>query len=89
MRTSLNEIKEIEAFLHGEMRHDESLLFEARLLTQPTLKLNTMLQQKINRLVNLFHRKCMKQDLEKVHHRLFTDPSKAEFQKSILQLFNS
>ena len=87
MRTSLNEIKEIEKFLHHQLDAEESLVFEARLLTNPMLKLNTYLQQKIGQLLLIYHRKKLKEEAETVHQRLFSDPEKADFQQTIMELF--
>jgi hypothetical protein len=89
MRTSLNEIKDIERYLEKDFAPEESLLFEAKLLTQPGLHLHTQLQRRIVSLVKIFHRKKMKQDLEQIHQRLFTDPSRQPFQQIVQQYFNS
>lgn len=89
MRTSLNEIKEIEQHLMGNTPSDVALVFEAKVLTQPALRMHVHLQQKISRLVKLFHRKRMKQDLDKMHDQIFTDPLKSKFRQQITQLFNS
>jgi hypothetical protein len=89
MRTSLNEITEIENYLDSKADAADSLVFEAKMLAQPQLRLHVHLQRKISRLVQLFHRKKTKQDLQKIHQQLFADPEKAEFQQKILHLFNS
>jgi hypothetical protein len=89
MRTSLNEIKEIENYLDLKADIEDSLVFEAKLLTQSQLGLHVHLQRKISRLVQLFHRKKTKQGIQKVHQRLFADPEKAAFQQKIHHLFNS
>jgi hypothetical protein len=89
MRTSLNEIKETENYLDKKTTGSDALLFEARLLTQPSLRLDVHLQRKLLRLVQLFHRKKVRQDLETIHQQLFADPEKVAFRQSILQLFKS
>lgn len=89
MRTSLNEIKNIEEYLEKKLPPEESLLFEARFLTQPTFSFHVQLQRRIFSLVKIFHRKKMKQELEQIHHRLFNDPTRHSFQKRIQQYFNS
>ena len=89
MRTSLNEIKEIENFLQEKADVMDSLIFEAKLITQPQLRLHVHLQQKITRLVQLFHHKKMRADLEEIHKLLFADPNKAAFQQEIFHHFNS
>jgi hypothetical protein len=89
MRTSLNEISAIESYLHKTNDVQDSLLFEAKMLTQPELPIRVHLQQKIERLVKFFHRKKLKQDLQQMHNNLFADPEKKTFQQQILQHFKS
>lgn len=89
MRTSLNEIRDIESHLHKQNDLPETLLFEAKMLTQPELVIRIHLQQKIERLVKLFHRKKIKQDLEQIHHNLFADAEKETFQQQVLEHFKS
>lgn len=89
MRTSLNKIKLAEQYLHNELNTEDSLMFEAHMLTDPELKVKVSLQQKVYALVKLFHRNRLKQDTEAIHQRLFNDPLKLEFQQSIYQLFNN
>jgi hypothetical protein len=88
MRASLNEIREIEHFLSGQHKTEDALVFEARLLTNPVLRLNTAIQQKIYTIVKAFHRKKLKQELRVIHADLFSNPKKTEFQKEVLHYFN-
>jgi hypothetical protein len=89
MRTSLNDIKQTEDFIFQKVMGLNSLLFEAKLLTDPALRMNVNLQKRIYSLVRIFHRRKLKQQMEQVHQRLFNDPRKHEFQQKIFQLFNS
>jgi hypothetical protein len=88
MRTSLNDIHEIDQFLSGELGSEDALVFEARLLTNPVLRVNTTIQQKIRLVVKVFHRKQLKQELRAIHADLFSNPEKSEFQKEVLRNFN-
>lgn len=87
MRTSLNDIRQTEAYLDETQAPDEKLVFEARLITQPLLRLNMFFQQKIYRVVHAYHRRQQKEKMESVHRELFSDPAKKEFQQNIRQLF--
>jgi hypothetical protein len=87
MRTSLTEIQQAEQYLHLQMNPEDRLVFEAQMLTNPILKTNVGLQQKVYRLLRLFHRRQLKQETEALHQSLFNDPRKSEFRQSILQLF--
>lgn len=87
MRTSLTDIKQAEAWLQGTLTPQDSLLFEARILTNPLLRANVALQKKVLALLRFYHRKKLKEELEAVHQRLFSDPAKADFQQQIHHLF--
>jgi hypothetical protein len=87
MRTSLNEICRNEKYLEGGLSTEDRLLFEARILTNPLLKMNLFFQQKTLALVRMYHRKKLKEEAEQAHQRLFSDPAKAAFRHSVLQFF--
>jgi hypothetical protein len=87
MRTSLNEIRENEEYLSGGMRTEDALVHEARMLSNPLLKINFLLQKKTMAILALYHRKKLKEEAERVHRRLFSDPAKAAFQQSVFQCF--
>lgn len=87
MRTSLNDIRIIENYLAGKLDPEESLLLQARLLTDPVLKLNVYVQQKVHSILLLYHRQKLIEEIEEVHQRLFGDPGKGNFQRRIFQLF--
>lgn len=87
MRTSLNNIRQAEAYIKGRLAPQESLLFEARLLTDPLLRLNLRMQQKAYTLIRMFHRKKLKEEVAGVHEQLFNDPEQAAFRQQIKQLF--
>ncbi|HWA33602.1 MAG TPA: hypothetical protein VG737_05710 [Cyclobacteriaceae bacterium] len=87
MRTSLIEIRDAEKYLKGEMRPEESLVFEARILTNDNLSSNVSLQQKLYGLLLLFQRKKIKADVLEIHTRLFSQRKHGEFQERIRQIF--
>jgi len=87
MRTSLTEIRQAEQYLGGQMNAEDRLLFEAKMLTNPVLNMNVAVQQKVRRIVALFHRAQLKEQAAAVHQQLFSDPRKKDFQQSIHQLF--
>jgi len=87
MKTSWNNIRTTEQYLSGNMNTEETLLFKAKLLTDPVLRLQVALQEKTYQLVRLFARKEMKAKLEITYQQLFHNPEKQAFQQSILQYF--
>jgi hypothetical protein len=87
MRTSLNNIRLIETFLSGKMTPEELLMFEVRLVDDPMLKLNLRIQEKVYALMQLYHRRKLKEEIVAIEHKMFSDPTKARFQKSIQYYF--
>ncbi len=87
MRTSLNEIQQIEAYLQGRLQPAEALLFRAKLLLDPALRLNLRGQKQAYLLLKRYHRHKLKKELSAVHEQLFNDPQKTAFQQEILHLF--
>jgi hypothetical protein len=87
MRTSLNEIRDIEAYLSGASSPEYRLLFEARMLLQPELQQKTREQQHIYHLVKAYSRNQLKNELDKVHEHLLTSPEHSSFRQRILRLF--
>lgn len=87
MRTSLNEIRNAEQYLLGEMEPAHTLVYEARLLTDPQLATDVTLQQRLYNLLRFYHRRKLKAEAEAVHQRLFSDPAKKEFRQRLLDQF--
>ena len=88
MRTSLNNLREIERYVEGIMQPVEEVLFEGRLQKNPSLRINLFLYKKVMALLRIYHRKKLKVELEEVHQRLFSDPLKVTFRERILKIFS-
>ena len=87
MRTSLNDIQQIEKYIHQELSIEDALIFEAKAIVNPSLGRNIFWQKKIHELLRHYHRRKLRNEMEKVHHRVFHNPAHASFRESILQLF--
>ena len=87
MRTSLTEIQQTEKYLLGEMQPEDALVFEARMLSNPLLKMNVFFQKKVHAVLRAYHRKKLKEEAEAIHQQLFNDPKKNDFQKMIFHFF--
>lgn len=87
MRISLNEIKKIEQYLRNELSIKEQLVFEARMLTSSSLRLNVLLQRKIYSLLKAYQRRNVKEKAKCIHERIFNDPSKELFRTQISDFF--
>ena len=89
MRTSLNDIKLIEDHLFQRFENGDSLPFEARLILDPALPANIAWQQKSYDLIRQYGRKKIKNEIEAVHQKLFSDKNEhAGFRQKILKLFS-
>jgi hypothetical protein len=87
MRTSLIETEQIAAHLLHRCEPGEALVFEARLLLDPELREKTQWQKEAYRLVKLYGRDQLKQEIEAVHQKLFTQTTHLSFSRKIRRLF--
>jgi len=87
MRTSLNNLRDIERYVEGSMERYEEGLFEEKLHRDPVLRTNLFLYKKIMAVIRMYHRKKLKEQLEEVHQRLFNDPLKLTFRERVLKIF--
>ena len=87
MRTSLNEIKDMEDHLLGKSGPEEKTLFQARLILTEGLKENLAAQEECYLLIRDYGRKQLKQELAKVHQKLFCTSQYSSFRERILQMF--
>jgi len=87
MRTSLNEIQEIERYILGAMGEVEAVAFQEQLRRNPVQRLNLMVQLKVMTVIKMYHRKRLKTQLEEVHERMMNDPLKASWRERLVSLF--
>jgi hypothetical protein len=87
MRTSLNNIKEIERYILGGMDQADDVTFQRSVQRDPILRVNVTLMKKVMTIVRLYHRKKLKLELEEVHRRLVNDPMKWRFNESVQRIF--
>jgi hypothetical protein len=87
MRTSLNEIRNIEQYSKGNLSPDNKTALKKRLRCDEAFRLQVFLQQKIYRLLPFYKRRRIKEQAEQLHHRLFHTAEHAAFRESIFQLF--
>jgi len=88
MRTSLNEIKQIEDHLFNQADPQDTVLFEAKLILDSGLQENVTWQQKTYTLVKQYGRKKLKAELEAVHQQLFALKEHRSFAQKIRALFS-
>ncbi len=88
MRTSLTDIRDAEMYLKGTLGAEESLVFEARLLTNAELNSNVNLQRTLYQVLTIFQRKKIKAEVLKIHSQVFGPGGNHEFQDKVLRIFN-
>ena len=88
MRTSLNEIKEIDDHVLGQTAPDEVLLFEAKRIINPSLKYKVMWHKQTLALVQQYGRNSLKAEIETIHQKLFSLPEHVGFRQKIMRLFH-
>jgi hypothetical protein len=87
MKTSLNELRNIEAYVLKEMSPQEQVLFEARMLLQPELHKNVAFQKQTYNLIRNYSRNKLKAEIEAAHQQLFSQPKYNRFREYIASLF--
>lgn len=88
MRTSLNEIKEMEAYIFYTLPKEDALLFDAKLILDNELHTKWLCQKKSYLLIREYGRKKLKEEIKAVHQKLFTEPEHDGFRKKIIRLFH-
>jgi hypothetical protein len=88
MRTSLNDIQQIDDYLLRYAGEADRALFEARLILQPALRESLLWQQKTYAIVRQYSRRQLKAEIETVHQHLFTEPEHIPFRRKIMALFS-
>lgn len=90
MRTSLNEIRNIELQLQEPQKSpEEDLIWKAKLLIDPELNNKVKWQVKAYQLVRYFGRKSLKKDLNDLHHNLMVNPAHKHFQVRVQEIFSN
>jgi len=88
MRTSLTEMAQIESYLQGKLGIAATLLFEARMLLEPSLSASVQLQKNISEVVTLYGRKQLRKEIQIIDDKLFEAADKIDFRREIDQIFN-
>lgn len=87
MRTSLNNIKEIEQYILGESSTEEKLVFEARLVLDDDLRQEVDAQKTAYHLIRQYGRDALRQEIQRIQVRLFTESQFIAFRKKIENIF--
>jgi hypothetical protein len=85
MKTSLNEIKQIDDHITGQLSDGEKLVIDARSIIDPVLRFNINLQRKLYALVKAYGRRSIRSEVVDVQDKLFQD---TKFRNDILTIFS-
>ena len=89
MRTSLLETKRIEEHLQGMLDPGEQLLFQAELILDPDRREKVEAQRKAYALLRSYGRNQLKEEIARVHARLFESPLHHRFKLRIVRFFQN
>jgi len=87
MRTSLNEIKEIEDWVMQSGELPDRLVTEAKMLIDPSLKDKAEWQLETYKVVKAYGRRKLQDELIEVESKLFSEPQYKVFQRQIHSIF--
>jgi hypothetical protein len=84
----MRETELIENYLNGQLKPEDKLLTEARLLVNPDLKDKKYWQQITYRLIKNYSRKQIRNEITQAQNRLFSEKEFAGFRQKIKSIFN-
>lgn len=87
MKTSLNELIEIDRYIDNQMSVTQRSLFESRRETDGELNTTVVVQQQVRRLVTLHGRSKLRRSLEQIHYQYFNEPTHMVFREKIFSFF--
>ena len=89
MRTSLNEIKEIEGYLLQTTPVEGRLMLEVKMALEPTLAEKVDLQKKVYSHVRQYARRQLREEIRSVEAELFSQSKYQLFKQRVLRLFKT
>ena len=87
MRTSLNEAAELENWLLGKGDCSKRLVTEAKVIADPNLREIAEWQYRTYKLVRVYGREKLREQIEAIEHRMFTTNKFLSFQNLISSIF--
>lgn len=88
MRTSLNEINLLEAYLCNKLTVEEKLLLDARLIVDESLRDQLFWQKQSYQLVKEYGRRKLQEQLKVVEQDFFDNPQNKTLIRRIKSYFN-
>ncbi len=83
----MSETQQLEEYFSGMLKPEDSLIIEARLLIDTELREKALWQQRTYALVKEYGRKKLRMEIEKVHHRVFSEKRFHSFRQKVKLIF--
>lgn len=88
MRTSLQEIKQIDDFFSNQLPQQEALLFDAKTILDPSLSYKVRLHQIVVTMAMKFGRKKIKAEIAAVEQKAFAHRDHLHLQQRVEEIFS-
>jgi len=85
MRRSLHEVQEIDRYINKELNSGQRILFQAKMILSPGLRIMVADQQKVYMVITRFARNEQRKKLENIYNQLMQEPA---FNKEITSIFS-
>ena len=85
MRRSLHEVQEIDHYINKELNSGQRILFQAKMILSPGLRIMVADQQKVYMVITRFARNEQRKKLENIYNQLMQEPA---FNKEVTSIFS-
>ena len=85
MRRSLHEVQEIDRYINKELNSGQRILFQAKMILSPGLRIMVADQQKVYMVITRFARNEQRKKLENIYNQFMQEPA---FNKEITSIFS-
>ena len=85
MRRSLHEVQEIDRYINKELNSGQRILFQAKMILSPGLRIMVADQQKVYMVITRFARNEQRKKLENIYNQLMQEPA---FNKEVTSIFS-
>jgi|GEM_PF-2400119 len=85
MRRSLHEVQEIDRYINKELNSGQRILFQAKMILSPGLRIVVADQQKVYMVITHFARNEQRKKLENIYNQLMQEPA---FTKEVTSIFS-
>ena len=88
MKTSWKTTQRLDNYLQQQLKPEEVLLFEARLVLEPELRDALRWQRRTHSLVRAYGRQQLRREIQSAQQKVFHRPEHRGFRQTILCIFS-